>query len=207
MKNSLSNTVYKQTKYWWISLLIGILSIALGILCISRPIAMLETLAFLFAFGFFFSGLVEIIFAISNRKVIDSWGWSLVSGIIDLLLGIVLLAMPPVLIVGVFGFFIGFWVLFHSIWGIGIACELQRYQVKNWGWLLATAILGILLSFVFILSPIFAAGSFVLAILCIAFFIYGIFRIWLAFELKSLKNNVKEVHEKIEEIEDRSERN
>lgn len=179
----------KAAKNWWISVLIGILAIALGIMFISSPESSLLTLAIFFAYGFILSGILEVAFAISNRKAINGWGWNLVSGIIDLFLGAILL-LAPGLTVMLMIYFVGFWIMFRSIWTLGSSIELQKVGVKNWGWLLAIAILGIIFSLIFITSPVFG-GSFIIAFAAISFIIYGIFRISIGLTLRSIKKKLE----------------
>lgn len=203
MKNDLLDTARAAVKNWWMSLIIGILSIVLGILFIAKPIDGFITLAIVFVVSFFVAGLFEIIFAISNRQVLNGWGWTLVSGIIDILLGILLIQIPestPYIMV----YFVGFWIMFQSIWGIGMSCDLQRVGVSGWRWLLALAILGLLFSFIFIASPIYYTSGFILALAAVAFIMYGIFRIYLSIKLKSFKNKVNDLKDRINEIENRT---
>ncbi len=186
MKNDLMDAARSAVKNWWVSLIIGILSLGLGIIFLAKPLDALITLSILFVAGFLVTGLFEIIFAVSNKDSLNGWGWTLASGIIDLLLGILLFSTPGITPM-IMAYFVGFWIMFQSIWAIGMSCELQKIGVKDWGWLLALAILGIIFSFVFIMSPAFAA-EFIVSLAVIAFILYGIFRIYLAFKFKSIKD-------------------
>ncbi|WP_029906556.1 HdeD family acid-resistance protein [Prevotella sp. 10(H)] len=192
MKNDLFYSAKQAVKYWWVSILIGLLAVGLGIWCLITPLSTLVALTMVFAVAFFVSGIFEIAFAISNKKVLKAWGWTLASGIIDLVFGIILIAMPVEVIALVLVYFVGFWVMFQSIWAIGTSAELQRNGVKGWGWLMALAILGVIMSFVFILSPAFTTG-FIIALISISFIAYGIFRIYLGVKLKSLHNDMDEI--------------
>lgn len=184
MNGDLLNSARQAVRHWWVSLLVGILAIGLGIWCISAPWATIIALSYVFAITFLISGLSEIIFAVSNKDSISGWGWTLASGIIDILFGIIILTLPPAMLTLILAYFVGFWIMFRSIWGIGSAADLQRLNVKGWGWLMALAIIGVIISFIFILSPVFTAG-FVVALVSISFVAYGIFRIYLGFKLRS----------------------
>jgi uncharacterized membrane protein HdeD (DUF308 family) len=197
MKNDLFYSVKQAVKYWWVSLLIGLLAIGLGIWCLSSPWATIAALSIVFAASFFVSGIFEIIFAISNKNTLKGWGWTLVSGIIDLLFGIMLISMSPAVIAIVLSYFVGFWLLFQSIWGIGGAAELQRNGVKGWGWLMALAILGVLMSFLFIMSPALTSG-FIVSLISISFVVYGIFRIYLGVKLRSLHKEMEDIEKEID---------
>lgn len=186
--NSLSDMVNGTVKYWWISILTGILAIVLGILFILHPGNALMTVAMLFAIGFFVNGIFEIAFSIANRDSIKGWGWNLAGGIIDVMLGTLLLTLPG-MTVAILIYFVGFWILFRSIWGIGASIDLQTYGVKGWGWLLFLAILGVLFSFAFIMSPAFG-GAYIVAFAAIGFIFYGVFKIMMGCKMKSFKNKL-----------------
>ncbi len=61
-------------------------------------------------------------------------------------------------------YIVGFWLLFRSIWGVGEAIGLQVTGIRGWGWLLMLAIMSIIASIIFIVSPFFA-GIFVTALI------------------------------------------
>ncbi|WP_165043956.1 HdeD family acid-resistance protein [Dysgonomonas sp. ZJ709] len=197
MKNGLLSSVKQAVKYWWVSLLIGALAVILGIWCAAAPNTTLIALSAVFVAGFIVSGIFEISFAISNRNSLNGWGWTLASGFIDLLFGFLLIALP-VQSIFVLIFFIGFWIMFQSVWGIGAAIELQRHGAKNWGWALVLAIIGLLLSFVLIVNPVFASG-FIVGLTAITFICYGLLRIFYAFKLKALGGEIEEVEKILED--------
>ncbi len=74
-------------KNWWLSLLVGLLYIIVAIYLMFAPLASYVALSILFSVSMFVSGLFEIAFALANKKGINSWGWYLAGGIIDLILG------------------------------------------------------------------------------------------------------------------------
>ena len=86
----------------------------------------------------FVSGTLEILFAVTNRKNISSWGWYLASGIIDLILGIYLMANIG-LSMAVLPFIVAFWLMFRGFASTGYAMDLKRYGTRNWAgiWLSA----------------------------------------------------------------------
>lgn len=188
MDNDLINSMKKATKYWWISLLIGIISIGIGIWCFATPITTFLALTLVFITGFLVNGLFEIIFAFSNKDSHNGWGWTLAIGIIDIMFGIILLANASIA-PAILAYFIGFWLMFQSFWGIGISVDLQKYKRSGWGWLLALAILGLILSILLLVQPEitgFLAAMFISSV----FVVYGIFRIILAIRFKHLNKYI-----------------
>ncbi|MDR2010125.1 MAG: DUF308 domain-containing protein [Bacteroidales bacterium] len=195
MKNHLLELVKGRVKYWWLSLIVGVIAIILGIWSIVTPETTLITLSYIFILAFVISGIFEIIFSVANKNILNGWGWSLASGIIELLLGLLLLMLPLPIVTTMFVYLIGFWIMFRSIWTIGEAVEIQQMGVKNWGWLLAIGIISVIFSFIFLVSPMIFKGTFIIAFASIAFTLYGIYRILLSFRLRSIYKDVKKIEE------------
>lgn len=194
MLDSIIRLERKDIRYWWISLIVGLFSIAAGIGCFVTPGGSLALLTVLFVTTLLAGGILNILFATLNRKRIAYWSWSLAHGIIEVLLGIWLILLPlPVVTTGLI-FLVGFWMLFHSIIGIGESCELQQYDIKGWGWLLACNILSLIFSFVYLMSPVFG-GLFVVFYLGFSFVFYGVFRFVLAFKLRRFNQEVRKMME------------
>ncbi|MCD7901502.1 MAG: DUF308 domain-containing protein [Bacteroides sp.] len=181
MKNEMFQSVKQSVKYWWVSLLIGILGVVIGIWCLFAPDTTLVALTYVFIFGFLISGIFEVAFALSNRNTLPGWGWTLVGGLIDLFFGILLLFLPTASAAMVLIYFVGFWIMFRSVWMIGESFELKRIGSTGWGWFLAFSIFALLFSFIFLVSPFFS-GVFIISFVSAAFIVYGISRIYLAFQ-------------------------
>ncbi len=182
--------VRDTVKNWWVSLVVGIIAIILGVWCMFIPLETMAALTIVFIVAFFISGIAEIAFAVQNRKALYGWGWTLTGGILDILVGCMLLALPAPAVTMVLIYFVGFWIMFRSIWAIGSAAELQKYGVRGWGWMLSIAILALLFSLVFIFSSPLFGGAFVVTFFCVALLVYGIFRIYMAVMMKSVKNQI-----------------
>lgn len=191
MKDQLLQSVRQAVKHWWVSMLIGILAVILGIWSLVVPDVTLVALTYVFICTFIISGLFEISFSIANRNILNGWGWTLAGGIIDLLFGFILLLLPPAAIAMILIYFIGFWIMFRGVWMIGESFELKRLEVKGWGWFLVLAILTLIFSFVFIVSPLISS-AFIVAFVSVAFLFYGVFRIYLGVKLRSVHKIIKE---------------
>lgn len=187
--NEVIEDVKRAIKNWWLSLILGILSIGVGVWMLFTPDSSLIALTYLFVTLFLAGGIFEIIFALSNTKI-RGWGWSLAGGIFDLIFGLILLILPRPIVSIMLIYVVGFWILFRAISSIGMSIELQRMGVRGWGWELAFGILSVLFSFLFLISPAFG-GLFVIAFASVAFITYGIFRIYISFEIKRLHKYIK----------------
>jgi uncharacterized membrane protein HdeD (DUF308 family) len=68
------------------SLLTAVLAIVLGLVLLFRPIAGVMTLTIALIVFFVIEGISAILLAIEHRRHLPSWGWILLSGLVDLLL-------------------------------------------------------------------------------------------------------------------------
>jgi uncharacterized membrane protein HdeD (DUF308 family) len=193
METEIIKRAKNVTKHWYLSVILGLLFICVGILVLRTPLESYLTLSILFSVTLFISGISEIIYSVTNRKELSNWGWVLAGGIIDLLLGIWLIS-SPLLSISILPFVVGFMLMFHSMMAIGFAFDIRGFADSKWGWLLTLAILGLLFSFILIWNPFFAGLTIVIWTGC-AFIAIGIFRIILAFKLKHLHNLTKKPSE------------
>ncbi|WP_424351313.1 HdeD family acid-resistance protein, partial [Lutimonas sp.] len=123
-------------KYWYLPLISGLIFIGVGIYGFAQPADSYVALAFVFSLSFLIVGIMDIFFAISNRKELEGWGWDLALGILTLLIGIVLLRHPEISILTL-PLFVGFTMLFRSAMAIGNSLELKKYYINEWGTLMA----------------------------------------------------------------------
>ncbi len=191
MATSVISSVKSAAKNWWLSLILGVLFILLGMWVFRTPLASYISLSMLFSIFIFVSGIFGIIFSISNRKEMDGWGWHLAGGTLDLIIGS-LLVLHPSITMAILPFYVGFWILFGGIFGIGLSFQLRSFGVPNWGLLLVFGILTVLFSFLLLLNPVFT-GLGIVYMTAIAFIVMGIFRIILAFDLKRIHKYLKNI--------------
>ena len=190
MKTFTSNKqIAYEARYWWLSLITGILFIITGFWVFRTPVESYLMLAVLFSVVFFVNGIIEIYTAISERKETDGWGWILAGGILDLIIGFILMTYPAISI-SILPFIVGFGLMFRSIMAIGISINMQIYEVKNWGWMLFFGIIGLLFSIFLLMNPVIAGLSIVVWT-AMAFLVIGFYKIWLAFQLRQLKKDLQ----------------
>ena len=165
----------QEVKNWWISLILGILYVIVAISLMFSPLSGYAVLSILFSVSMLFSGLLEISFAVSNRRRIAY----------------------PMLSMEVIPFIIAFWLMFRGFSSVGYAMDLKRYGTRDWGWYVAFGILAVICSLIILWQP--AVGAlYAVYMISFAFLIIGFFRIMLSFELKNLHKRGKEWKEKKE---------
>lgn len=195
--------VKNSVKHWYLPLLVGVLFVGVGIYMFTTPAESYLTLSIVFILVFIFSGVTDIVFSIANKDELDGWGWNLAGGILNLVIGGVLI-IHPVISVVTLPLFVGFTVLFRSIMAISSSIELKSYKVDGWGNLLTLGILGVVFSIILLWNPMFA-GLTVVVWTALAFIAFGIFNIYFSIKLKKVggfPNKIsKELKEKLHKVE------
>jgi len=184
MTQVISRTIKESINHWWIFLLVGLILIVTGIWISLSPATAYVSLSFLFAINIFVTGIMEVIFSVMSRKSMEGWGWTLIGGLLDIVIGVYLLAYP-LLTMSVLPFILGFWLLFKGFSAIGFAIDLKSYDESNWGVLLALGIIILLFAGMVLAVPAFGVLNIILWT-SLSFIAAGVFRVVLAFRLKRL---------------------
>ncbi len=108
---------------FFLHLLSGILSIVIGVLFLRNPIGGLAALTLVVACLFLVGGSFKIIAALGHRFA--HWGWPLLSGVIDVVLGVMILANYPPSALWVLGLFLGINLIFRGANWIGLGLALR----------------------------------------------------------------------------------
>ena len=182
-------------KDWWVFLLIGIVIMGLGVLVFANPLGSYTALAVFFAVSMMVSGLSQKWFAISNRDELVGWGWQLALGIMEFIIGIVLIFNLN-FTMAILPFYVGFWLLFKSLALIGFSFELKSYKIVNWVYYLIFGILLTLLSWFIILNPLFG-GLTIVFWTGIALIVAGFAYIMLSFKLKNVNRKLVRIKESL----------
>lgn len=97
---------------FFLHLLLGLLYLFVGVAMIDRPDVGAAGFTLMLAVFFVAGGLLRIVLALSHR--FSGWGWTLFSGIVTLLLGILIWRNLPEATVWVIGTFVGIDLLFNG---------------------------------------------------------------------------------------------
>jgi Uncharacterized conserved protein len=112
----------------FLHLVSGVLSIVVGVLFLGAPVDALLALTLLLACLLIAGGAVKIAVAVKYRFA--GWGWPLLSGIIDLVLGVLIWIEWPVSALWVLGLFVGISLVFRGFNWIGIGGALRNRNVR-----------------------------------------------------------------------------
>lgn len=97
---------------FFIDLLTGVLYVVVGFMLVANPAASAVALTLLIALFLMFGGIFRIVTALSVH--FHNWGWLLLHGVINLLLGILIWEQWPVSGLWVIGLFIGIDMIFNG---------------------------------------------------------------------------------------------
>lgn len=148
-------TDYLKSMRWTLFTTGGIL-ILLGIISFFHPLASLMSLALFIGIGFVVAGINHLVPYFTMRGSAYRPSWLLPQGIIDILLGVLLLTrigMTTLMI----PLMLGFWVMFMGVLRLYSSFQLKRAGLQNWWLLLVSGIVLIVCSLVVLSSPIVGA--------------------------------------------------
>ncbi|MBY8915254.1 DUF308 domain-containing protein [Nitratireductor sp. L1-7-SE] len=109
------------------ALLLGLLTLAVGISIIAKPAAGIISLTILVAIMFLVLGVVKVMYAFAFRPL-SGWGWVLFSGIVSLLLGVMILADMPWAAATILGILLAVELLSNGVFLLLIAFGLRGAQ-------------------------------------------------------------------------------
>jgi len=178
-----STNVGKQ--YWWIPLVSGLTLLFFGIWFFVAPLDSFKSLTIVFGLVIMLSGAYEMYIALKNRDVIFDYLSLLWGGLLNVILG-VLLILNPEAILWIISLIFGFWLIFKGGERIKKAFQLKKTGNNRWKGVLILGIVLILFAAILLWHP--EIIGFTIAIwTSLAFILIGIFRIFLAFKLRELK--------------------
>ena len=176
---------------WWVLLLRGIIIIAFGCWVlwtvftgIEDPVSALISLSIYFGILVFATGVINIIGALRQGGPREDWIWLLTSGMLDLLVGVLIMVFPfmtgPIVLL-----LIGYWVLMGSVLQITHAL-LFKEHLRNWKATIFYAVLLIVMSFVYLTLDIEESAAMIFYLMASTMFIIGMANIVLSLSVKGM---------------------
>jgi uncharacterized membrane protein HdeD (DUF308 family) len=170
-----------DSKYWWIQLILGMAFMICAFWFWFTPVETYISLAVFFSFAMFVTGVFEIANAFRIKKTVARWPYYLIGGIIDLVLGLILITHEN-LTLEVLPLLLGVWFLFRALaFFIGYG-DLKKQSIKYSGWLLVGAILTLVFSIAILAKPILGELTLIYTV-SFAFFFMGLYRLTLGVKL------------------------
>jgi uncharacterized membrane protein HdeD (DUF308 family) len=112
--------------FWW-SLISAALGVLVGGMLLARPVSGAFSLTIVLVAFFMIEGIVSIMFALDHKRELSGrWGWMLVSGVIDLVLGAMIFAGLPSTAAWAIGLLVGINMVFGGSALIGMALHAKN---------------------------------------------------------------------------------
>jgi uncharacterized membrane protein HdeD (DUF308 family) len=111
-----------------VAVLIGVLDVVVGLFMLTNTLEAAVIMTLLLAVFFFVGGLFRIIASVALRS--PNWGWSLLAGVVSLLLGVAIWRRWPLSSFYAIGLFVGIEMLLRGWALIMLALAVRRLPAK-----------------------------------------------------------------------------
>jgi uncharacterized membrane protein HdeD (DUF308 family) len=175
------------SRYWWMTLLRGVIWVLFGLVVFSQPAISLVTLTLLFGAFALVDGIAAVVTAIGGRQEHENWWVLLLVGLCGIAVGVVTFLTPAVTAL-VLLFYIAFWAIGIGVLQIVAAIRLRK-EIEGELWLILSGILSVAFGVLLVARP----GVGVLSVLwLIAFYaiVFGVTLIFLSFRVRGFVNRV-----------------
>ena len=179
----------KVVRRWWLGLILGVLLVVAGIVVFCNPVESYMALSLMFGVLMLLSGLSELVVSLGSRNYFMMRGYSIVGGILDLLLGIFLCVYPQVTLV-VLPVVIGIWLLYHSFMIIGFGGDLSAFRLPGSGWTIFGGVMMLVLGLLMVIMPLTVGVAALAFVTGCAMIVAGAVAIALSLKLRQLHDNV-----------------
>ncbi|MCQ6959204.1 HdeD family acid-resistance protein [Mucilaginibacter aquariorum] len=188
IKFNFFNDIRDILRNWWLLLATGLLLISVGIWIIDSPFQSYLTLSWVFAIGIVGTGILDILFALTNLES-KRWRWWLLAGVFDLFAGAYLFNNSLITIV-LLPLVIGLWTCYKGCMAIGDALHVRAYSFGNWRRLLFTGLVVVFMAALLLACPIIGIENIFL-FSGLSIIAAGVFRVYWAMQLRRLASMMK----------------
>lgn len=190
------NDTYSKTEYlinrWWLSLIVGIVTVTLGFIILVYPSASYYTFAMWLGLVILLSGIMGLIQSLTSRNYFVRRGWLIVASVVDIIIGVILMfnillseVMMPILL--------GCWMLYRASVMMAMGLDLRHYGTRDAGWVIFYAIVIIILSVAILWMPTTIGANMVILFIAIGLIIYGVSMFSLSLRLWEVHRHAKNI--------------
>ena len=193
MKRHFENLIDRAARairHWWLLMLAGVLSVALGIAVFVFPLESYVTLSILFGILILISGAAQLIIAATSGNYLMMRGYIIVGGIIDLLLGIFLCIYPAVSLFTL-PIMMGICLLYHSFMIISFGGDIETFRLHGGAWIICGGVLLLILSILVLVNPLSVGIDTVIVIAGLGLLMLGVMMCAIALKLKDMHTRIE----------------
>ncbi len=170
--------VHRIGSNWWLPVLTGLISVAVGILAIAYPDITLRVLGIIFGINILIAGAIALIMAFDPDSDTPHSVMRLIVGFIALLAGLTLLVRPSASVLAVL-LVIAFWLIV-----VGVADLLRGITIREGRWSsIVLGVIGIAAGIILVANPDIGITTIAL-IAGIVFIVRGVVEMALGIELR-----------------------
>ena len=185
---NLTDKAGRAVQHWWLLMLAGIFSIALGIAVFVFPLQSYVVLSIIAGILILFVGAAQLVIASTSGNYLAMRGYMLVGGVIDLILGLLLCVYPGVTM-ALLPVMLGIWMMYHAFMMIAFGGDLETFRVKGSGWTVFGGILLLIFSFIVLVNPFSAGIATVVVLAGVGLLVFGLLLCWAAKIFKDIDKN------------------
>jgi len=180
---------------WWSYLLRGIIALVVGVILIAWTGASARVLADIVGIFLMLDGIVNVILSIMRAVDKEKWAWTLVWGLIAILIGAVIISRPAVLYTLIV-VLVGLWAIIMGI--VMFAGSLEMPPHSGRGWVGLVGALSVVLGIIILVYPY---GSVYAAAVLIGIYalVVGVFDIFLAFYAMVKRHEIDKAYKELAE--------
>jgi uncharacterized membrane protein HdeD (DUF308 family) len=175
-----NDDLHESTLAWWLFMVVGLLSIAAGVIVLAKPGDSLVTLAVIAGIFVLVDGIFDLAASFSRQSA--NRGLAAIIGVVDIVIGVLLIRHP---IAGVLAtaLLIGIWLI-----AMGVVRMVVAFERDHRAWNIIVALIELIAGIVIVSSP--PIGFATLALLVgISFIANGIATFALGWVMHSLRHD------------------
>ncbi|HVW95169.1 MAG TPA: DUF308 domain-containing protein [Mucilaginibacter sp.] len=169
-------TVDRSLRHWWVFVLRGIIFVLLGIYIFSSPVSAYLALSFMFGLVILLAGVSELLHSYQDKGS-ASRGWHLFVGLVDLILGLILVSHLAASM-DVMRIIVGIYFLFR-----GLSVFNFRALARGSVWVVLGAFVVLVFAMLVLFNPTFGTVT-IIVWTSSAFIVTGILNIMLGIRMK-----------------------
>lgn len=180
------------TRFWWIPLLTGLVSVGFGIWCLLAPVSAIPFFSYLFCAGLIVAGILNLSYAFTTTGFASNWGWAMALGFLEVIAGVWMLTLPAEVLSVAFVYAVGVWILVSAIMSVAEAGVMSSLSAGWIVWMVLLLIATVVFAIIFLTNPI-AGGVAVWLYMGLALIFFGCYRCSLAFQVKSINRRMRDM--------------
>ena len=190
MKNDYSERSERLVGYWWLSLIAGMVLIAIGFIVMVNPAVSYFSFATWFGFAVMLTGVLTLIQSLTSDNRYMRRGWLILASIADIIIGIILI-FNSLVAAFVMPILLGAWLLYRGTAMLMQGVDLKSHSVRGSGWLIFYSVIVIIVSLAVLWMPATLGVEAVILFVAIAFVSYGVSMVTFGFRLLDVHRYAK----------------